>query len=195
MAYTDPHNENVVVTAILRSQYLHSITLLLRSLPPELTPGEQLTLSAALPPSLLGLCTPGITTATRLDADSVREEEGPSQTILWQMTSCLVFKLLLLVQFILPYLRISFRYAAQFEHDHQLVRRAFQTSCALGDKIGRKLGQTVYRIHNGVIGGVLSNAAVYCAEGLIGGIQQGLTEASKLRQMRAHEHTADMVIR
>jgi hypothetical protein len=152
VAYTTTHDNDVVVTAILRSQYLHSMTLLLRSLPPELTPGEQLTLAAALPQSLNGANTPGKSVITRPHADAVTRGKAPAQTLLWQVTSCLVFRVLLLVQFILPYLRISFRYAARLDHDHQLLRRAFHTGCAIGGGVGRKLGQTACRLHNGVVG-------------------------------------------
>jgi hypothetical protein len=171
------------------------MTLLLRSLPPELTPGEQLTLAAALPQSLNGANTPGKSVITRPHADAVTQEKAPAQTLLWQVTSCLVFRVLLLVQFLLPYLRISFRYATRLDHDHQLLRRAFHTGCAIGGGVGRKLGQTACRLHNGVVGEALCDAAVYFVENIVGGIQQGLTEASKLRQMRGHGRTADIVIR
>jgi hypothetical protein len=170
------------------------MTLLLRSLPPELTPGEQLTLSAAIPQDLHETETPGMIAATRLDAHTVRQDAS-TQTLLWRMTSCVVFRLFLLVQLILPYVIISFRHAAQFEHEHQLARRAFQTSCAIGSGAGRRVGQAVCRLHKGVVGEVLSHATVYCAESIAGGIQQGLADASKLRETRAHERTADTVIR
>jgi hypothetical protein len=48
-----PHVNDDIMTAIIRSQYVHSLTLFLRSLPNTLTPAERLNLVAAIPQSVL----------------------------------------------------------------------------------------------------------------------------------------------
>jgi hypothetical protein len=168
-----------VMPDIVRTQYVHSMALLLRSLPPALTPAEQLNLLASIPQSVVENDGQALVPTSQLG--NLRHE-APSRSLLWQTTAWLVFNLFVVVQMMAPYVKQTLKYAAQWEHEHQIARRALSTSIALGGGFGRRVTEAVWRIHDGAAGEVLIKALVYCADGIAGGLQQGLAEASKTRQ-------------
>jgi hypothetical protein len=163
---------------IVRTQYVHSMALLLRSLPPALTPAEQLSLLASIPQSVVEKDGQGLVPTCQLGTS---RQEAPSRSLLWQITAWVVFNLFVVVQMMAPHVKQTLRYAGQWEHKHQIARRALSTSIALGGGFSRRVTEAVWRIHDGAAGEVLVKALVYCADGIAGGLQQGLAEASKAR--------------
>jgi hypothetical protein len=171
-------NEDVVPD-IIRSQYVHSMALLLKGLPRALTPAEQLNLLAAIPQSVVEhdgqdlVPTPPFGTS---------RQEAPARSLLWQATAWLVFNLFVVIQMMLPYVKQSIRHAARWEHEHQIARRALNASVALGSGFSRRVTEAVCRMHEGVAGEMLTRTLVYCADGIAGGLQQGVAEAARARQ-------------
>ncbi|KAL5113299.1 hypothetical protein ACEQ8H_008833 [Pleosporales sp. CAS-2024a] len=175
--------DNSLMTDMIRSQYLYNLTVLLRSLPQTLSAAEKMNIRAALPDSMLesGYGAQPQALATTGDTYDVCQEPQP-RTALECATAWLVFRLFLLIQMVLPYIKQLVRLTAQLEHDHQITRRALKTSFVVGSDVSRRVSQAVCRLNEGVAGEVLSNATVYCAESIAGGIQQGLMEAKRSRQ-------------
>jgi hypothetical protein len=184
-----PARENDdIMTAIIRSQYVHGITLLLRSLPNTLTPAEKLNLFAAVPQSVFEMQTNQRTHAlTPATHANTTMQDASRDTLLWRITAWLVFRLFLMIQFMLPIIREFLGHAAQFEHEHQITRRLFSTSLTLGSAVSRNLGQIVCQVNDGAVGEALSKATVYCAEGIGGGIQQGIAEALRSQELRGQK--------
>jgi hypothetical protein len=178
-AMASPCGNDDVMTDIVRSQYLHSMALLLKSLPPALTPAEQLSIFAAIPQSVVGN---GRQASGPVYQPETTRQEAASRSFLWQVTAWLVFNLFIVIEIMAPYVKQSLRHAAQWEHDHQIVRRALNTSIILGSGVSARVTQVISRLNNGVAGEVFTNAIVYCADGIAGGIQQGLAEASRSRK-------------
>ncbi|KAH8730828.1 hypothetical protein GQ44DRAFT_699931 [Phaeosphaeriaceae sp. PMI808] len=191
-------NDEIMVDMI-RSQYVQSIALFLRSLPSELTPVEQLSLLAAMPQNMLN--THGSIRRQTLTHNAEAEfptQGTPSSTVLRRATAWLVFKLFILVQILLPYIRQFLKDAAQFEEEHQITRRMFNTSVTVGSGLSRecwKVTQAICQMNNGVVGEALSSVTVYCAEGVAGGIQQGIADALRLQQMKSQQRKKASTIR
>ena len=187
-------SDNGLTTDMIRSQYLYNLTVLLRSLPPSLTPAESMNLRAAVPDTILEMeqgTQPQALVATVGTHDE--SQEPRARTALEVATAWLVLRLFLLIQMMLPYIKHFLKVAAQFEHDHQVTRRAINTSITVGGDVSRRLSQAVCRLNEGIAGEALSNATVYCAESIAGGIQQGLIEAKRSRQ--AGQRRRDAVMR
>jgi hypothetical protein len=184
-AIASPCRNDDIMTDILRSQYVHSMALLLKSLPPALTPAEQLSILAAMPPNIVENGRQVLVPTSQLDNT---RQEAPTRSFLWQLTAWFVFNLFMVIQMIAPYVKRSLKQAAQWEHDHQIVRRALNTSVMLGSGVSRRATQIM---SNGIAGEVLTKAIVYCANGIAGGVQQGLAEASKPRPAKDHERGSD----
>jgi hypothetical protein len=177
-AGTSNDNDDIMAT-ITRSQYVHSLTLLLRSLPSSLTPVEQMSLHDAIPRSVLDLHEAVPQSLIQPHTESIQYDNS-ERTVLWNMTAWLVFKLFLLLQLLAPYIKHFAQCAAQFESEHQITRRVFNTGIAVGGGISRecwKMSRAVCLMNDGMLGDVVSDAVGYCAESIGGGIQQGIAQA------------------
>jgi hypothetical protein len=175
-------SDDVLATDIIRSQYLYGITVLLKSLPPTLTPVEQLSLRAAVPQDVLDMESSTHALIASVKAQDDTQEPRP-RTALECATAWLVVRLFFFIQIMLPYVKQLLRHTAQFEHDHQITRRALNTSLNVGSDVSRRVTQVICRLNEGVAGEAISNATVYCAESIAGGIQQGLAEAARSKRM------------
>lgn len=181
-----PSSNDDVMANIIRSQYVHSMTLFLRSLPSTLSLAEQMSLHDAMPRSVLDLHN---TSNTRMAAAHYEPNtiEASERTLLWRVTAWLVLRLFLLIQILLPYIKMLLNHVVQFENKHQVTRRVFNTSIAVGSGFSRecwKVSRAVCQLNDGMLGDVVSEAVVYCAESIGGGIQQGLAEARSQRGMQ-----------
>jgi hypothetical protein len=174
-----PFDNDEVMATIIRSQYVHSLTLFLRSLPSSLTLAEQMSLHDAMPQDVLSLHDDAPQALIPRNAEPMTKTT-PERSLLWRTTAWIVLKLFLLIHILVPYLKHFMRSAAKFESDHQVTRRVFSTSVAMGGGFGRecwRLSQAICQMNDGMIGDVVSEAVGYCAESIGGGIQQGITEA------------------
>jgi hypothetical protein len=171
-------NDDIMAT-ITRSQYIHSLTLLLRSLPSLLSPVEWMSLHDAMPQCVLDLHEAVPQPLVQAHTEPVHDD-NPERTVLWNMTAWLVFKLFLLLQLLAPYIKHFAQCAAQFESEHQVTRRVFNTGVAVGGGISRecwRMSRAVCLMNDGMLGDVVSDAVGYCAESIGGGIQQGIAQA------------------
>lgn len=192
MACTSAIEIDEVSAAIIRSQYLHSMTLLLRSLPAKLTPGEQMTLSAAIPPSLHLEGTRTLASGSQAHADddsTTIGQETNNHSFLWRITAWLVFKMILIIYLLVPYIQEFLKYAAEFEQEHHIARRALETSFTVGSGVSRKVCEVACQLQHGI----LSDATVYCVQSVAGGMQQGMAEALRSQKSRSHERPHETI--
>lgn len=178
-----PIRETDETTASLTRQlYIHSMTYLLRGLPNDLTPEETLSLHAALPQSM-----------ARLQADpsahalvpisqraSLSQERSPQEpTMLHRLTAVLVFQTFILIQFLLPYIRLFLSHTYQFERKHQITKRLVNSGVTTVDELGRrslKLSQTICQMNDGKVGQAINEMTIWWVRGVTGGVQQGIEE-------------------
>ncbi|KAI4698739.1 hypothetical protein J4E81_005350 [Alternaria sp. BMP 2799] len=176
---------------LTRQLYIHGITYLLRGLPAKLTPEETLSIQAALPQDV-------VDTTNDVNAHALLpvSQRSPSTqgapprdpTILHRLTATLVLQSFILMQLLLPYIKLFLSHTYQFERKHQITKRLVNTGVATVDDIGRKtlrLSQTVCQMNDGMVGQAINEMTIWWVRGVTGGVQQGLAEG--LQAMRIAE--------
>jgi hypothetical protein len=179
-------------TTLIRQLYIHGMSYLLRGLPADLTPEEQLSLQAALPQAL--------DTHTRPDVHALLPvpQRNPSPqrtcpqdtTILHRITATLVLQTFILIQFLLPYIKLFLSHTYQFERKHQITKRLVNTGVTTVDELGRrslKLSQTVCQMNDGMVGQAISEMTMWWVAGVTGGVQQGLAEGLKTMRLESSQ--------
>lgn len=161
---------------------MHGITYLLRGLPADLTPEETLSLQAALPQGLVNLsANPDehalIAVGQRIPVAQATPPREP--TILHRITATVVFQTFILLQFLLPYIRLFITQAYQFERKHRITKRMVSTGVCTVDEMSRRslrLSQTVCQMNDGKVGQAINEMTLWWIRGFTGGIQQGIEE-------------------
>jgi hypothetical protein len=104
-----------------------------------------------------------------------RTKENPP-SVLHRTLATTIVNLFLFVQFMLPYLKVLLQAAYQFERSHNISEKLFASGMDTVDgigKIGMKGGAALWG--SGVALG-LGEVVAWIAEGVSGGIQEGLGE-------------------
>ncbi|KAH0541456.1 hypothetical protein FGG08_004065 [Glutinoglossum americanum] len=169
--------------AFTRQLYIHSMTYLLRGLPNDLSTEERVGLRSALPP--------GVADPLRLDIDSqsvvtIRDSEGrirkgasPPPSLLHRILASLVVQLFIFAHFLLPHIKALLRNAYVYERHNRISEKMLAKSIDTVDTVGKKsieFGEAVARIGDGKLGQALNEMAMWCAEGVAGGIYEGVGE-------------------
>ena len=178
---THSPNSNAASPSFARQLYIHALTYLLRGLPADLTTEETVAVRSALPQ---GLVTPMrvevgagqgslfLDANTRING---RTKDNPP-SVLHRTLARTIINLFLFVQFVLPYLKVLLQAAYQFERSHQISEKLLASGMDTVDgigKIGMKSGTALWG--SGVALG-LGEVVAWIAEGVSGGIQEGLGE-------------------
>lgn len=169
-------------TSLTRQLYMHGMAYLLQGLPATLTPEETTSLRAVIPQGLIGLpAGPSMHALIPVSHRTSVSQEGPPQepTILHRITATCVFQIIMLVQFLLPYMKVLLAQAYQFERRHQITRRMIDTGVTTVDELGRrslKLSQMVCQMNDGKVGQAINEMTLLCVRSVTGGIQQGIEE-------------------
>jgi hypothetical protein len=165
---------------------------LLRGLPADLTLEETLSLQVALPPAL--------DTHTRSDVHALlpvpQRNQSPQRTcpqdatILHRLTATLVLQTFILIQFLLPYIKLFLSHTYQFERKHQITKRLVNTGITTVDELGRRsleLSRTVCQMNDGMVGQAISEMTTWWVAGVTGGLQQGLAEGLKTKRVESSQ--------
>lgn len=147
-----------------------------------------MTLSAAIPQSLHPEGTPTALSGSQAHADDEGTpvgQEATSHSFLWRMTAWIMFKIVLLIYLLVPYIQGLIKYAAEFEQEHHLAQRALETSFVVGTGISRKACETACRLQHGIF----SDATLYCVQSVAGGMQQGIAEALRSQKGKSREQS------
>ena len=155
--------------------YIHSLTYLLRGLPSTLSPEETLSLQAALP-SNLAITAPCSHDLTLSHADS----SPPSDpSILHRIIATVIFETFVLLQFLLPYLKLFMGHAYRLERKHNVAQRLVSSGIMGADavrKTGLHLTHTICQMNDGKVGVALSEVSLWVVRGITGGLQQGIQD-------------------
>ncbi len=158
-----------------RQTYVHALTYLLRALPTDLTTEEQLSVRSALPS--------GVVEPLHIGINPEYTAHPPSQptepSLLHRTLATTIIQLVLLLQFILPYLKYLVSAAYQYDREHKISEKILSHSIETVEGLGKTgLGITaaVYGIGDGKVGDMISQAIVWFVEGVTGGIHEGLGE-------------------
>jgi hypothetical protein len=168
--------------AFIRQLYIHSVTYLLRGLPDDLSTEERLSLRTALPsgiaePVRLGnhnLC------QSYLESDGrIRNRQCYPPSLLHRILASLVIQLFILASFLLPHIKILLRKAYLYERNNRISEKMLAKSIDTVDTVGKKgieFGEAVAKIGDGKLGQTFNELAVWCFEGVAGGIYEGVGE-------------------
>jgi hypothetical protein len=175
---------------LTRQLYLHGVTYLLRGLPSDLTAEELLSLQAAAPQSLVKSAADSNSHALvpRSWQHQMRRDSSSQEvSVLHRITATLVLQTFVLVQFLLPYLKVFLSYVYQFEREHQITKRIVNGSITTVDDLGRRslrLSQTICQMNDGKVGQAINEMTIWWVRGVTGGMQQGIEEGLSLERKR-----------
>ncbi|KAI9867623.1 MAG: hypothetical protein M1813_008423 [Trichoglossum hirsutum] len=181
-----------------RQLYIHSVTYLLRGLPNDLSAEERLGLRSALPS--------GVMEPLRLDINGqnlvmirgsesrIRNRASSPPSLLHRILASLVIQLFVFAHFIFPHVKTLLRNAYIYERNNRLSERMFAKSIDTVDTVGKKgieFGEAVARIGDGKLGQALNEVAMWCAEGVAGGIYEGVGEGMVIVGAKNQNLTSD----
>jgi hypothetical protein len=193
-------NSDETSATLTRQLYIHGITYLLRGLPTKLTPEETLSIQAALPQDVVETASDASAHALlSVSHRSPSPQRAPPQdpTLLHRITAALVLQTFILIQFLLPYIKLLLSHTYQFERKHQITKRLVNTGVATVDDIGRKtlrLSQTVCQMNDGMVGQAVNEAMVWWVRGITGGVQQGLAEGLQVVRVEERRRREEEVV-
>jgi hypothetical protein len=99
--------------------------------------------------------------------------ESRQRSGLHRLVAALTVYILLLVQFLAPYIRYFFSSAYELERKHQVTEKMLASGAWSIDQAAM-LSDTVCRMNDGKVGKAIAEAVVWWIEGIMGGIQQGV---------------------
>ncbi|KAI4624676.1 hypothetical protein J4E83_004352 [Alternaria metachromatica] len=190
-AFPQPHGAHEGACGIRWKYATLGMNVAREWLPAKLTPEETLSIQAALPQDVVDKTNDANTHAllpVSQRSSSAQREPPRDPTILHRLTASLVLQSFILMQFLLPYIKLFLSYTYQFERKHQITKRLVNTGVATVDDIGRKtlrLSQTVCQMNDGMVGQAINEMTIWWVRGVTGGVQQGLAEG--LQAMRIAE--------
>jgi hypothetical protein len=184
-AYAESHvlarKDDETTTFLTRQLYIHGLTYLLRGLPSDLSPDETLSLQAAIPEDLVLIqnepCTHEVVPFIQ---EPTTAQVGPqNSSLLQRITAILVVQTFILIQFLLPYIKMFIGHAYRFEREHKVTQRLVNNGIMTADSLRRtslQLSRTICQMNDGKVGKSLNDLALWWVGGLTGGLQQGIRE-------------------
>lgn len=188
-----------------RQLYIHALTYLLRGLPEDLTSEEQMSICSALPKSIAK--SNQIIMYSSDTSESQSSSERPvaqayniRPSVLHRILANCIIQSFLLIQLVLPYLRLIAYSAYRFERENRVSERLFSSTINTIDEIGKRslrYTDAVCKLDDGRVGEALTDFASWWVREIAGGVHEGLVEgmvilgASKAdyRQMRGQTFT------
>lgn len=101
------------------------------------------------------------------------------RSYLHRLLASSIVQFFLIVQFLLPYIRILLRQVYHYERSHRIMERLVTATLDAADSLGKgsvSLGSTVLRLNEGKVGTAFTNVAAWWVEGVAGGIYEGVGE-------------------
>lgn len=160
---------------------MHGLTYLLRGLPSDLTPAEQLSIHGCIPQRLLqteDVDKEGeISVSSHAERHATRHPQPPS--ILHKLLASTIVQLFVLFQFLFPYIKFFLRAAYEYEREHHISEKVLASSIDMADAFGKQsltVTAALFGMGNGRMGEVLGEAASWVIKGITGGIHEGVGE-------------------
>ncbi|KAI9642161.1 hypothetical protein NHQ30_008963 [Ciborinia camelliae] len=159
-------------TSLARQLYVHALTYLLRALPSDLTPEENMTLQNAIPKEVVEALQEESNTSERT------QNSGPP-SLLQRSVAAIIIQFFILFQFILPYLKYLLTSAYQYDRTHKISEKVLSQGVVTVDTIGKSglaVTGAIYGMGDGKVGQALTKAAAWVVEGVTGGVHEGVSE-------------------
>ena len=166
--------------ALSRQLYIHALTYLLRGLPASLTPEEQFSVRASLPPSVsqpVHLVVTQNNQHLHIEAPAIPRELPPHPSLLHRLLAAFILWLFGMLQTLLPYLRTFLSSAWEYERQHHVSEKALARGLTVVDGMGRgglEFWTRVGRIGDGRVGVWGGQMIRWWIEGVAGGVGEGV---------------------
>lgn len=170
--------------SLVRQLYIHGISYLLRGLPNNLSSEEKMTVSSAVPEEVVVLrkvkfqSTDVIHVKSSVGFDA-KGEKYQTPSILHRALAAMIVQMFLIVQFLLPYIKVFLAAAYRYERQHRISERVLSSSINTMDGVMKRsmeVSDTVGRMNDGKVGQALNELAVWWIRGVTGGIHDGVAE-------------------
>jgi hypothetical protein len=151
-----------------RKAYVDGLSYLIRAVPNHLSEAETKNMEDSLPAALKQPRDPNVRTFSRRE-----------QSILHRIVRTVVMYLIVLAHWILPYLSYLYQLAARTERKYKISENMVRQGMVLASNIGRQstnLTAIISNITDGPVGRVVTGAAAWTVEGVVGGVSDGVGE-------------------
>ena len=167
-----------------RQLYVHALTYLLRGLPDDLSSEEQMSICSALPKPIIQSAQvavrPSGVTQQNLSYDKFMSRDCNIQpSILHRILATCIIQTFLLLQLLLPYVRLLAYSAYRFERENRLSERMFSSTINTIDEIGKRslrYTDAVCKLNDGRVGDALTVFVSWWIREIAGGVHEGLIE-------------------
>ncbi|KAE8353362.1 hypothetical protein BDV28DRAFT_133332 [Aspergillus coremiiformis] len=162
---------------LVRSLYINALSYLLEALPVDLTFEE----TARIRQSLPGRVTTSLTVPPTAGFVNhpVNTRYPAERSFLHRLLAFSIVHFFLLLQFLIPYLKIVVHRIYHFERSHRFTERIVSATLDAADGLGKRsvsLGSAMLSLHDGKVGLVMSSLATWWVEGIAGGLYEGIGE-------------------
>jgi len=177
-----------------RQLYIHALTYLLRGLPPDMTTDEQISIRSALPSGVVlplrieaaNEATLASSTGNRINPAAHRQPPPPP-SILHRALASSIIQLILLLSFLLPYIRIVLKRIYEYERRNRVTERVLAGSIETVDGLGRRGWGVSAAVWSAGFGDLFGWLFEEVGSGVREGVGQGL-----VRVRAASEAVAEM---
>lgn len=160
-----------------RQLYIHALTYLLRGLPPDMTTDEQLSIRSALPCNIVstlheeavGQLTPPSTSDGKFSTLH-HHRHPPPPSLLHRALASAIIQLILLISFLLPYIRLVLQRIYDYERRNHIAERVLAGSIDTVDGLSRR----GWGVSAAVWGAGLSDFFGWVLEELGSGVRDGV---------------------
>lgn len=177
-------NDTDMGNTLVRTLYIDGLRYLLSGLPSDLKSNEIKGLQAAIPDTLVNAQDEEVVFVPGARPETVAQ--GPP-TLLYRATAWTVCYAMLLITFMMPYVRLLLGYAYQYEKEHRIGRRLLESSTATANRLGQRglrTAQNIFQWNDGMVGDAVNRAVVYGTAGMSGGLRQGIEDAYRAGAFR-----------
>ena len=176
-----PHTDSRLV----RSLYINALLYLLDALPKDLTSDEAHALQSRLPEPIK-VAIPALPASA--------DEQGPADgkqsrfvrarcpgqpSYLHRILSTTIVCCFLIIQFLIPYVKLVVRNLYQYERSHRITERVIAALLKIADSLGKgsaNFGSTMMGLGKGRVGAAASSFAAWWIESVVSGIYDGVGE-------------------
>ncbi|KAL5687925.1 hypothetical protein EMGR_001239 [Emarellia grisea] len=155
----------------VRSLYINALGYLLDALPADLTDEESMTIQHNLPARVKvtlaasSAVQPGAEAAVTMANQGAGTRYPTERSYLHRLLASSIVQFFLIVQFLLPYVKILLQQVYRYERSHRITERLVTATLDAADSLGKgsvSLGSTVLRLNEGKVGTAFTNLAA-CA--------------------------------
>lgn len=160
-----------------RQLYLDGLSYLLRALPPDLTSAEKHSVRSTLAYNLDLVMEDQPSVSSSEQEQHAKAPSPPS--ILHKIMASTIVQLFIIFHFLLPYVKVFLRSAYEYEREHNISQKVLASGIDLADMLGKQsltITAALYGMGNGKVGETLIEICRWVAEGVTGGIHDGIGE-------------------